>query len=250
MNKFFKIFFFILIFISIPGIVRSETAKEIDPATPAPESPVQLRIPHSQRTKDNVLDSVVDFILTRYFRLFEDKHVDISYKFFEIDQNYDLNFTDFTVNISLPTLQGKAVVPKLKLNLDEFLAFIKGKKLMISKAELNDLSADMTLIETKDGSEKKRVLKSSAKKIIMTDILLSVLKDQQSKTQDATFGSVKVDEASLSLSNPKEKYAVSDAEMKDIVLPNGLISKVSFSSVKVGEKIYTDQKTFLQAIKQ
>lgn len=247
MNIFFKIMLFLFVFAGVAGTSRAQTPAG-DPNAPAPEASLKLRIPHSQRTKDNILDSVLDFAFIQYFKLF--KNAKISYDFFEIDKNYDLNFTGFTIQITRPDLQGNIVFPKAKINLSEFLAFIKGKQLMVSQIELIGSSADMTLIEKKQGGEQKRSLKYSAEKMTMKNILMPIIKDTQNKKQSMTVGTVSAEKASLNLSNPREKYAASSAEIKDFVLSEEGIDRISFSSAETGGKVYTDRAAFLRAIRQ
>lgn len=247
MNIFFKIMLFLFVFAGVAGTSRAQTPAG-DPNAPAPEASLKLRIPHSQRTKDNILDSVLDFAFIQYFKLF--KNAKISYDFFEIDKNYDLNFTGFTIQITRPDLQGNIVFPKAKINLSEFLAFIKGKQLMVSQIELTGPSADMTLIEKKQGGEQKRSLKYSAEKMTMKNILMPIIKDTQNKKQSMTVGTVSAEKASLNLSNPREKYAASSAEIKDFVLSEEGIDRISFSSAETGGKVYTDRAAFLRAIRQ
>lgn len=247
MNIFFKIMLFLFVFAGVAGTSRAQTPAG-DPNAPAPEASLKLRIPHSQRTKDNILDSVLDFAFVQYFKLF--KNAKISYDFFEIDKNYDLNFTGFTIQITRPDLQGNIVFPKAKINLSEFLAFIKGKQLMVSQIELTGPSADMTLIEKKQGGEQKRSLKYSAEKMTMKNILMPIIKDTQNKKQSMTVGTVSAEKASLNLSNPREKYAASSAEIKDFVLSEEGIDRISFSSAETGGKVYTDRAAFLRAIRQ
>ncbi|MGN1078687.1 MAG: hypothetical protein ACI4TE_00780 [Alphaproteobacteria bacterium] len=253
MNIFFKIMLFLFVFVSAGESSLAQTpAAVVDPNAPAPESPIQVRLPHSQRTKDNILDSVLDFLFTNFFKLFKD--VEISYDFFEAGMNGDLNFTNFKVKTTRPSLQGVATVSKVKVDLKEFLSFIKGKQLGFSKVELTDISADMTLIEKKDEKEKKRSLKYRTKQMTLNDVVLSEFgnrqKKKKNKSYDVSAKTVTAVRASLSLSNPKEKYAVSAAEVKDIVLLDGAIDKISFSSAETGGKTYTDRAAFLQAIKQ
>ncbi len=247
MNIFFKIMLFLFVFAGVAGTSRAQTPAG-DPNAPAPEASLKLRIPHSQRTKDNILDSVLDFAFVQYFKLF--KNAKISYDFFEIDKNYDLNFTGFTIQITRPDLQGNIVFAKAKINLSEFLAFIKGKQLMVSQIELIGSSADMTLIEKKQGGEQKRSLKYSAEKMTMKNILMPIIKDTQNKKQSMTVGTVSAEKASLNLSNPREKYAASSAEIKDFVLSEEGIDRISFSSAETGGKVYTDRAAFLRAIRQ
>lgn len=247
MNIFFKIMLFLFVFAGVAGTSRAQTPAG-DPNAPAPEASLKLRIPHSQRTKDNILDSVLDFAFVQYFKLF--KNAKISYDFFEIDKNYDLNFTGFTIQITRPDLQGNIVFAKAKINLSEFLAFIKGKQLMVSQIELIGSSADMTLIEKKQGGEQKRSLKYSAEKMTMKNILMPIIKDTQNKKQSMTVGTVSAEKASLGLSNPREKYAASSAEIKDFVLSEEGIDRISFSSAETGGKVYTDRAAFLRAIRQ
>lgn len=250
MNIFFKIMLFLFAFTGAPAS-RAQTPAA-DPDAPAPESPIQLRIPHSQRTKDNILDSVLDFAFIQFFKLFKD--VEISYNFFEVGINGDLNFTDFKVKVSRPSLQGVAAVSKINVDLKEFLSFIKGKQLVISKVELTGVSADMTLIEKKDEKEKKRSLKYLAKQMTLNNVVLDEFGNRREKKKNKAYDfsakTVTAAGASLRLSNPAEKYAVSKAEIKDVVLSDKGADKISFSSAQVNAKTYTDRAAFLQAIRQ
>lgn len=247
MNIFFKIMLFLFAFTGAAASSRAQTPAA-DPDAPAPEASIKLRIPHSQRTKENILDSVLDFAFVQFFKLF--KNTKVSYDFFEIDTNYDLNFTGFTIQITRPDLQGSIVFAKVKVNLREFLASIKEKRLTVSQLELTGASADMTLTEKKEDGEQKRSLKYSAEKTIMKDILMPVVKDAQNKTQDVTVGALRAEKVSLSLSNPREKYVVSSVGIKDLVLSGERLDTVSFSSAETGGKVYTDRAAFLQAVRQ
>ena len=121
---------------------------------------------------------------------------------------------------------------------------------MVSQIELIGSSADMTLIEKKQGGEQKRSLKYSAEKMTMKNILMPIIKDTQNKKQSMTVGTVSAEKASLNLSNPREKYAASSAEIKDFVLSEEGIDRISFSSAETGGKVYTDRAAFLRAIRQ
>ena len=123
MKIFFKITFFVLNFIFTQSVSAAQTdqiVKQVDLNAPAPESPIQIRIPHSDRTRENLLDSILDFILIHYFKHF--KNTEISYEFFEIDRNYDLNFTNFTVKVTHPDVTGTIVISKVTVKFDEFLS--------------------------------------------------------------------------------------------------------------------------------
>ncbi|MBQ8347580.1 MAG: hypothetical protein IJY17_08285 [Alphaproteobacteria bacterium] len=251
MNVFFKIMLFLFVFAGAAGTSRAQTPAG-DPNAPAPESPIQVRLPHSPRTKDNVLDSVLDFAFVQFFKLFKD--VEISYDFFEVDIDGNLNFTNFKVKTSRPSVQGIATISKININLKEFLTFIKGKQLVISKVVLTGISADMTLIEKKDEKEKKRSLMYSAKQMTLNNVILDEFGNRQEKKKNKAYNvsakTVSAEKASLGLSNPREKYAASSAEIKDFVLSEEGIDRISFSSAETGGKVYTDRAAFLRAIRQ
>ena len=247
MNVFFKIILFVFIFVGAKD-VQSQTPVTVDPDTPAPPSPIQLRIPHSERTRDNIMDSLVDFALVRFFKIF--KNTEITYDFFEIDRNYDLNFTNFTVKVQLPNVQGNVVFSKMKINFDEFFPFLKQKKFIFSKVELTGVSVNMTISEKKEEKKQNRQLNYSAQNMILKKVHVTFEKDKQHRSKDITLASVVVDDAFLTLTNPNEKYAVSHAEMDNIVLPHKVIKDFTFSKVEADGKVFTDRMGFLQAIKQ
>ncbi len=251
MKSLFKIIFFLFFFFCFPANVHAETAQPaVDLNVPAPESPIQLRIPHSERTKDNVLDIVLDFLMTTFFKKI--KNVRISYGFFEIDQNRDLNFTDVTAKITRSDVQGSVFIPKVKVDLSEFFSFLKGKQVVFSEVSLTDVAADVTLIKKEKEGEKKRILKATAKEMLLKKVFVASLQPEESrkKQQDITMGGAFVKKASLSVSDPDEKYAVSQAQMKEIVLPNKALDDFTFSSVTVDGQTYADRNAFIKAIKQ
>ncbi len=246
MNVFFKIMFFVFVFVGTAEPSLAETSA-VDPNMPAPESPIKLRIPHSNRTKANLLDAVIDFALTQYFKLF--KNATISYDFFEIDTNYDLNFTNFSIKLHQPSLNGTISAPKIKVNFKEFLAFIKGDGLVLPRIEITKPSVDLTLVEKNGETEKKRSLKSAADKIMLEKIYPTVSKRQHYRIVELKVESMSGVKISVTLSNPKEKYAVSQVVMKDVLLPEK-IKNLTFSSIEADGKTYTDRAAFLQAIRQ
>lgn len=250
MNILFKIMFLLSMLFFAPAGVCAQTAAAVDLNAPAPESPIQLRIPHSERTKDNVLDTVLDFLMTRFFKMI--KNVQISYAFFEIDQNRDLNFTDVTAKIVRPDVQGIVSIPKVKVNLSEFFSFLKGKQIVFSEVNFADVSADVTLVTKEKEGEKKRKLKAAAKEMVLKKVFIASIQPAETRKekQDITMGEALIEKASLSVSSPDQKYGVSRAQMKDIVLPDRALDDFTFSSVTVDGKVYTDRDTFLKAIKR
>lgn len=258
MKLFFKIMFFVSASIGFTGASFAESLPidpnapkpetlAVDPNTPAPESPVKLRIPHSVRTKANVLDAVLDFALTQYFKLF--KNATVSYDFFEIDANYDLNFTNFVVKLNMPSLTGTVSVPKIKVNFKEFFALIQGKGLTVPKVEITTPTADLTLIEKNGDQEKRRSLKVAAKNVGIKEVYLNVAKGKSHKILELKASEISAVNASVVLSNPLEKYAVAQASIKDVLLPKK-IANLTFSSLEADGKTYTDRAEFLRAIKQ
>lgn len=56
---------FLFAFTGAAASSRAQTPAA-DPDAPAPEASIKLRIPHSQRTKENILDSVLDFAFVQF----------------------------------------------------------------------------------------------------------------------------------------------------------------------------------------
>lgn len=253
MKIFFKMIFFVLSFTFMQSVASAQTdpvVEQVDLNAPAPESPIQIRIPHSDRTRENLLDSILDFILIHYFKHF--KNTEISYEFFEVDRNYDLNFTNFVVKVKHPDVTGTIVISKVKVKFDEFLSFLKEKKIIVSRVLFYNVSADMTMGQGPEGKKDKRSLKVFAKKLTLKNVLMTAFGKENEKIngQDVHIGNVLIDQAELTLSDPKEKYVTTSAELTDVVLPEAVLDKFTFSTVKVGGKTYSDRKEFLQAIKQ
>lgn len=246
----------ILFFLLSGGAYAQEpAAKAVDPNTPAPSSGISFRLPHSERTKGNLLDTALDFLLMRLFRQFKD--MNITYDFFEIDSEHKLHFTNFKVDVKRSDAQGVLSVQKIVIDSSEFIAFLQSREPLTSKIKLEKILVDLKLIRKRntDGVDqiKTRQLNVSANGVFITDMFLyaadtkAPLKEEL-KIKEATGTDVKV-----SLSDPKEKYAASSFELKDVIVyhhsgPSG--EQVSVSSAKADGKTYGDFSAFLQAIRQ
>jgi len=254
MNKFFKIILFVFLLIGNAYAQSSEETSvqtpqkepSVDLNAPAPAAPFQLRIPHSERTKGNILDSALDFLFMRFFKNFENSEV--SYEFFEVDNKMELNFKNFKIKITRPDIEGTVVIPKFVVNFSEFMEALKTKRFAFSKATINQPSVDLVLIKEKT----RRKLKFTAKEMIVKDMTIVswTTKNSAGTNSNVTIGAAFAENSLLTLSDPAEKYGASAIELKEILLPQSVLSKFTFVSAEVNGKTYQDKASFLQAVKQ
>ncbi|MBO4644622.1 MAG: hypothetical protein J5716_08465 [Alphaproteobacteria bacterium] len=250
----------LFVFLLSGGAYAQETpAAQADPATPAPETGVRIRIPHSERTKGNILDAALDFVFMRSFKQF--KGLDITYDFFEVDSNYDLNFTNFKVEVKRSNAQGTISVQKIVINFSEFMTFLKSRKALTSKVLLEKLAVDLKLIKkkNKDGTEKEKTrrLKISSKEVFIKDMLVYAPSEEDAEPEkDTKEEKLRIKQATgkeskVSLSNPAEKYAASSFELNDIVVTfDDSSERVEVSSAKANGKSYENVSSFLKAIRR
>lgn len=240
MNKFFKTA------LLAAGLLLTAAAgaRAQSPDDPAPDSPVQIRLPHSARTKENVLDSVLDFTLTQFFKLF--KKADVSYDFMEVEQGGRLVFTNFTVVLKANSVQGTVAAQKMDVGFREFLTFVQKNKLMLSQTVLTGVTLDVTV---KKGEAESRSIKGSAARVELEKTETAILvKDPNDKEPfKITFASASVQNARLTATNPAEKYAAESARLDQAAIVGG---KVSFAAASTGGKSFADMASFLQAVRQ
>lgn len=241
MNRFFKT---VLLAAGLLSVGAAGARAQTSPDDIAPDSPVQLRLPHSSRTKENVLDSVLDFTLTRFFKLF--KKADISYDFMEVEQDGRLVFTNFTVVLKADSARGTVAARKMDVGFREFLTFVQKNKLMLSKTVLTDVTLD---VDVKKGETERRLLKGTAARVELekTETAMLVKASNDKQPFEITFASVFVQNARLTATNPAEKYAAESARMDQAAVVGG---KLSFAASSVGGKSFADAASFLNAVRQ
>ncbi|MCQ2915048.1 MAG: hypothetical protein MJ247_07640 [Alphaproteobacteria bacterium] len=85
-----------------------------DPNEPLPESNVRINIPHSNRTKDNMLESFMDFTFNKVFSSFED--LEIKYSSFEMVGFTLIKFKDVNIKSNKTLAKGKIHFDTLTLD--------------------------------------------------------------------------------------------------------------------------------------
>lgn len=240
-------FAFIALFLTVCAAARAETAVA-DPDAPAPESPVKIRLLHSERTKDNIADSVADFMLTQFVKRF--KGLDISYRFLEIDANRDLVLSDFKIVVNRLNVQGTFTAAKLKVDFSEVGKWIREQKFVLTRVDLNDVKADMTLY-AKNG-DAKRGARWRAREVVLNGVPAgAVVNDPNNKIPSVlTIDSAALRDAALSLSNPDEKFTAGRAELTKISMPNAALNALQFERAVVDGREYAGRDAFFKAARQ
>lgn len=250
MKKFLCLLFLMF---SLSNGARSQTAAETVGADtiPAEPSPVKISVPHSERTKGNILDSALDFIFVRFFKKFKD--VDVDYGFFEINAQRELVFTNFSVKSRNPFAQGTVAAQKIVIGFSDFMKALQAGKIETSQVILEKVSGDLNIVERKKKAdendsvrEKRRRLKFTAGQVILKDVVWAFLE----KVSDSVtvIGSVTGTNAAATLSDPEEKYAASSVEVKEIKVKDG--KEFIFSKATVNGKEYDTREAFFKALKR
>ena len=263
MKNFFKMMLFVLLF---SGNAYSQEAQEaqktkaVDPNAPAPAAPVQISVPHTGRTKGNILDAALDFVFVRFFKTF--KNAEISYDFFEIDAERNLNFTNFMVKVKRPDVEGTVTIQKTKINFSEFMETLKSQTISATKITLEKVSGDLTIIKkSKPAADKtagqtsapvnrNRVLKFKADETVLKDVAVAFWSSTPEKENKTIVGNLLGKNIKVALSNPEERYAVSLIDVKDIKIPKNKIKDLTIASATADGKEYADKASLLRALKQ
>ena len=227
-----KFFFAFIALFSTACAARAETA---DANAPAPESPVKIRLLHSERTKDNIADSVADFMLTQFFKQFAG--LDISYRFLEIDASRDLVLSGFKIVVDRLNVRGTFAAEKVKVDFSEVRKLIMEQKLILTRVGLTGV---------------KWSLRFDAGEIVLDGVLAgAVVNDPNNKipavlTIDAAFAR----KAALTLTNPDEKFAAQSAELTKVALPDAALNAVRFERAVVDGREYDGRDAFLKAARR
>ena len=269
-----KVFFnviFLLLFLSanpcpaeeqIASAASPEQKKEaVDLNAPAPASPLKIKLPRSERTRENILDTALDFLFVRLFKNI--KNMEFSYDFFEIDGNFDLHFKNFKVKLSRPNIQGTIEISKFSAAFSEFMNAIKSQQLLLSDVKLENLTADLRLIrkdKTEAENEKEeakkenpaRNLKISAQKIALKNLSFLSWKNakEEKKDKNILIGELMAENAALSLSDPNEKYGAKKVVVKDISASEYNIRDLEFSFAEVNGKKQNNREELFKALKR
>ncbi len=234
-------------------VSETKTTQESEPVVdlnaPAPPSPFQIRIPHSERTKSNLLDSTVEFLFSTFVKRFEKKDVYFSYEFFEIEPGFILCFKNFNVDVKRKDATGNLHAQNLNIAFSDFVLFLKEKTVVLGKITLQDFKLDLELIEKKA----TRKMKAKAKEVVLNHMrLISFHQDvaKEGDMQNTTFSEISILDGNLSLSEPKESYQAKNLKLLEVLLPQSVIKKMSFSSATANNKTFHTMGALLNEIKK
>ena len=247
-----KIFIILLFFFVMTGSAAAQQGNvAADPNAPAPASPLHLRIPHSERTKSNFLDSALDFVFSRFFSSLKDP---ITYEFFKVE-NKKLIFSNLTMNLNRGGAKGTVFVGRATFNMTEFVNGMESNKLMFSEVTLEKMSLDLNVSQKKAETSSEqtanpvRKVKAFSEKVTLDKIRL--LAWGENKTQDISIETASGTKVSVDMSNPAEKYAANAITLQDVLISvDDPVHQTKFASASADGKSYQDNKAFLQGIKK
>ena len=213
-----------------------EVIEEVEePKVPDNRPLPQVTIPHSERTRSNVIDIVIDLALTSYFRRFTS--FTFKYEFFEF--LYDgsrLMFTNPSLTLDLPRLKGTIKVNKLEISVSELIMVLKNKGINLHDVTFRDLDVDLAFFD--EAGKKVKTAKGTSEFLNFQTLVFA---EEQEKTprrddEDADLEKIirqvisaekiSLSNASASLTNPKETYktkALTANNVRFVIYPEVLL---------------------------
>ena len=245
MKNFFKV---LIVFLLWTQAAPCETlqAENKSADAPAPPASVHISVPHSERTKGNFMDIALDFLFSRFFKMYKD--FDITYDFFEINTERDLVFTNFKVKSLRSDVAGTVVAQKVVFDFSDFMNALKSQRASTSKIGLEKVSGNLKIGRPVKGGKVFRDAKFKADQVTLKDVVLAVW--AKGSSPDKLAEEISGKNVSVTITNPSEKYAASSVEVKGLKPPHGKIKSLTFSSATVDGREYTDVLSFLKAVRQ
>lgn len=146
--------------------------------TPLPEAEYKISVPHSERTKANFADSLLDFLLTKAFSRLKD--ISVSYDFFELQPQGVLHFTGFSIQMNRASAQGNVSFSSFTVDAKELLSFLDTRAVALGKIEMRGVSADLRV------GHDKTAVRFDADSIGLTQLrLLSLAEDSKNEAVTA-----------------------------------------------------------------
>lgn len=168
------------------------------PDTPLPESDFKITLPQSGRTKDNIADIVLDFLLTKAFARL--KNAAVSYDFFELGEGGTLHFSNFALQLDKPSVSGKITFKKLSVGAKELLAFLETHAVMLGRIDVQDAAAELTV-----GEQPKKVA-FSARNLSVEQLRLARFSHKPQDKSNEEIAAQKVSGANALYTTPSHCY--------------------------------------------
>ena len=164
---------FLCLAFALPVRAQSDNA-------PLPEAEYKISVPHSERTKANIADSLLDFLLIKAFSRLKD--ISVSYDFFELQPQGVLHFTGFSIQMNRASAQGNVKFSSFTVDAKELLSFLNTRTVALGKVEMRGVSADLRV------GHDKTAVQFDAASIGLTQLRLLSL-DENSKNEAITVES-------------------------------------------------------------
>ncbi len=203
------------------------------PDDPLPESSIKINLPHSNRTKDNLADSLLDYLLAKGFASVE--NAKIGYSFFELQTGGLLYFKDFSIQLTKSGVEGGLVFKSMTISVKELLRFFSTKTVTFGKVDIQGATADIAV-----GKQKKRFL-FTADEIHMTDTDLLQIGDNDGTPELQTVFSVAaVDVSNAWYANPDKCFGARSVQLKNMEIHNGPSAGITFRSAVADSQTFAN----------
>ena len=135
----------VLFFRSVPVQAQPQAGvSPADPDKPLPKAAVTLSLPGSPRTKKNLKDVALDFLLTRALNRLS--NIKVTYGFLEIQEQTTVKLSDVSVALDTRNVQGTVLIKTLIVDPKELLTGLNKKRLQLNEIKIEGLKTDMLLL--------------------------------------------------------------------------------------------------------
>ncbi len=201
------------------------------PDTPLPEADFKINLPQSGRTKDNIADIVLDFLLTKAFARLKDATV--AYDFFEVGEQGMLNFSNFSLELAKPSAKGTIIFKKMSVGAKELLAFLETHTVMLGQVSVRDVVADLTV-----GAKQKKI-RFTAQSLTVEQLRLARFSHDSQDKSNEELAAQKVSGTNARYTDASKCYQADDFSAENTVVRVVAPFGVSFDNAVLNKKRQT-----------
>ncbi len=218
--------------LSVLAILLCLSARAEGQTPPAAADPA-IEIPHSSRTKGNLSDIALDFLLTKLFA--KQKNVKITYDFVESSfSDKTVAFRNLTIRPERPDVSGVIRLGLVKLDLNDLLGFLDTGVATVAGIDASDVKISLDVYES--GQKRKSVL--AAADAVKIDQLTEQLNTaDRIVTEDVlVLKTAEISNGKLYLPLTKERFAAQKLLFRGFSIRLSGEKGISFDSASVNGK--------------
>lgn len=205
--------------------------------TPEKSAPA-FEIPHSSRTKGNLSDIALDFLLTKLFA--KQKNVQITYDFVESSvSDKTVAFKNLTIRPEHPDLKGAIRLGLAKLNLNDLLSFLDTGVMTVAGVDASEVKISLDIYE--DGKKRQSVL--AAADAVKIDQITERLNTRETIVTEAVLvlKTTNVSNGKLYMPITKERFSAENLIFSNFSIRLSGKKGVFFDSASVNGKTVTTE---------